>query len=345
MVREGNALKKLGVALVGHGRYGREWMDASPQFADVAEIVAVVDTDLSRAQAAQAKHGTKYIYASVGEALKNDEIQAVVLALPHHVHHDVAIECIKAGRHVLVEKIMSLSYRDSMDMVRAADEAGVKLMSSQTQRFAVGHRVAHDKAVAGELGEIYNLTGLFRSSLLKPQTPWWCEDRYVGEGFIVPMKGSHTVDMMTWWMSGRIPVRVYAQCRRINDCWEGWDECVYTLTYDDGATAVQQMTYNTDRSANDQCIYMINGSKGFIMTDLWGRRTNYNGEVEMYRENSPEFIEYTLREFASAIAEDRDPIASGREVAPVNAILEAITLSAKLNQPVDMREKYPELFE
>jgi len=150
--------------------------------------------------------------------------------------------------------------------------------------------------------------------------------------------------MMTWWKNGEIPVRVYAQCRHINPAWEGWDECSYTLTYENGATAVQYMTFCTDRWQNDQCIYMINGSKGFAQSDLWGRRTNVNGDIANHEANSPEFIEYTLREFASAIAEDREPIASGREVAPVNAILEAIVLSAKLNQPIDMKEKYPELF-
>lgn len=336
-------MKKLNLALVGYGRYGSEWMGAAHQFADVAEFIAVVDIDYPRALACQEKYGTKYAYASVDEALENKEIEAFVLALPHHVHHDIAIQCMKARKHVLVEKIMSLSFQESLDMVRVADEMEVKLMSSQTQRFADGHRKIHDMAVAGELGEVYNITGLFRSCL-RLATPWWAEDKYVGEGFIVPMKGSHTVDMMTWWKGGEIPVRVYAQCRHINPSWEGYDECTYTLTYENGSTAVQYMTFCTDRWQNDQCIYMINGSKGFAQSDLWGRRTDINTEIAMHDRNSPEFIEFTLREFASAIAEDRDPIASGREVAPVNAILEAIVLSAKTNQPVDMKEKYPELF-
>ena len=201
-------MRKLHMALVGCGRIAREWLESLEQVEDVLDMVALVDTDFDRALKYQERFGIRKAYASVDEALKDEEIEGFLLALPHHLHHEYTIKCVEAGKHVMVEKIMSLSYAQSMDMVRAADKAGVTLMSCQTQRFAGAHKIAKDMIDAGEIGELFNITAMFRSYLPEPQTPWWCEDRYVGEGFIVPMKGAHSIDIFTWIMGGKIPVRV-----------------------------------------------------------------------------------------------------------------------------------------
>lgn len=337
-------MKKLKVCFVGCGRYCREWLEAMPQVREAAEPIAVVDTDFDRALNYQRRFNVPYAYSSVQEAIDARVADAFVLVLPHHLHHDLAIQCMRAGYHVIVEKILSLSYADSKDMARVAAECGVKLMSSQTQRFATGHKAAHDLIASGELGEVFNITASFRSCIPEPAAPWWTENAKVGDGFIIPMKGSHSVDLYTWFLGGKIPVRVYAQARRMKDCWEGKDEVVFTLTYENGTTVMEHMTYNTDRDSNCQCEKIISGTKGLLTTDTWGRRICFNGKEERFKENSLEFIANLMSEFASAIREHREPIASGAEVAPVNAIIEAIVRSAETNLPVNMQEMYPELF-
>jgi predicted dehydrogenase len=91
-----------------------------------ASLVAVCDSIPARADAIASKFGVPAHYDIDGFLARKD-IDAVAVLTPSGMHPQHAIACAKAGKHVVVEKPMALRLQDADDMMRACDEAGVKL--------------------------------------------------------------------------------------------------------------------------------------------------------------------------------------------------------------------------
>jgi UDP-N-acetyl-2-amino-2-deoxyglucuronate dehydrogenase len=118
--------RKLRFALVGCGRIAQNHIEAIRRHAADAELVAVCDTDpaaLSAAvQATQAKG-----FDSLGALLSGSQPDCVALATPSGLHPQQVIEIAAAGVDAMTEKPMATRWSDGLAMVRACDEAGVRL--------------------------------------------------------------------------------------------------------------------------------------------------------------------------------------------------------------------------
>jgi UDP-N-acetyl-2-amino-2-deoxyglucuronate dehydrogenase len=101
-----------------------------------ARLVAVCDTVQSRADAIASKFGVPAIY-DMDDFLARKDIDAVAVLTPSGMHAAHVIACAKAGKHAIVEKPMALRLQDADDMIRACDEAGVKLFVVKQNRFNV----------------------------------------------------------------------------------------------------------------------------------------------------------------------------------------------------------------
>ena len=98
-----------------------------------AELVAVADPDLTQAEFVARTLGCAVV-ADVN-ALLDLKVDAVTIAAPTHLHHDIALTCIERGVHVLVEKPIASSVEEGRDIIAAARRAGVTLMVGHVERF------------------------------------------------------------------------------------------------------------------------------------------------------------------------------------------------------------------
>ena len=98
-----------------------------------AELVAVADPDLKQAEFVASATGC----VAVGsfEELLDLNVEAVTIAAPTHLHHDIAVACIARGVHVLVEKPIASSVEEGRNIIAAARRAGVALMVGHVERF------------------------------------------------------------------------------------------------------------------------------------------------------------------------------------------------------------------
>lgn len=101
----------------------------------VAELVAIVDADTERAEAARGDDVDIRCFTDVDELIASGIAEAVVVAVPTPIHHDVVSKCIAAGLHVLVEKPIAGTLDDADDLIERADNAGVVLMVGHVERF------------------------------------------------------------------------------------------------------------------------------------------------------------------------------------------------------------------
>ena len=194
--------RKVRFALVGCGRIAANHIDAMARHAERAELVAVCDSDPAALAAAQARTGATG-YASYAEMLRQlasgGQADCVVLASPSGLHPQQAIEAAQAGLHVMTEKPMATRWADGLAMVKACDDAGVRLFVVKQNRSNRTLQLLRQAVQTGRFGRIYMVTvNVFWS---RPQSyydsaAWRGTWEFDGGAFM--NQASHYVDLLDW---------------------------------------------------------------------------------------------------------------------------------------------------
>ena len=170
---------------------------------DQADVAAVVDIEKDRAQAVvDLLPGAPLVETDYRKILH--AVDAVLLVLPHHLHHPVSIECLDAGKHVLVEKPMANSDRECREMLAAAERNQRILMVAYCMRF---HPLVRElqRLVAGKTyGEIFELSIWTEQYTHPPEGHWIRDQNKLGGGQLFS-HGCHYIDLLLWIL-GR-PIR------------------------------------------------------------------------------------------------------------------------------------------
>ncbi|MBI3370010.1 MAG: Gfo/Idh/MocA family oxidoreductase, partial [Burkholderiales bacterium] len=188
--------RKVRFALAGCGRIALNHFEAIAQHADRAELVAVCDPDPQAVAAAAQRTGAR-AYDHLGEMLHHAQADCVVLATPSGLHPQQAIQAAQAGLHVMTEKPMATRWADGLAMVKACDEAGVRLFVVKQNRRNRTLQLLR-QAINGErFGRIYMVTvNVFWS---RPQSyydsaAWRGTWEFDGGAFM--NQASHYVDLL-----------------------------------------------------------------------------------------------------------------------------------------------------
>jgi predicted dehydrogenase len=121
-----------------------------------AKLVALCDNDAATLQRASLQTGIKVISTEYEEIMQRDDVDAVIVATPNFTHAPITLAAIAAGKHVLCEKPLAMSYAEAKQMADAADRAGVRHMSAFTYRFVPAMRYLAHLAKRGDLGQPYH---------------------------------------------------------------------------------------------------------------------------------------------------------------------------------------------
>jgi predicted dehydrogenase len=299
-----------------------------------------VDIVPQRADAYKERYGARKAYYSVSDALRDPEIEGVALCLAHYLHYPVSIECMQAGKHVLVEKVMSNSYENSLDMVAEAQKNGVTLMVGQSRRYFHAVRESVRLAHSGEIGRIYNTIATWQMGMDAPATGWW-KDRSKAGGLLMMLDGSHVTDYITWLRNYELPKTVYCRLDHLNPLWEGEDEITMVFGYADNASATIHISFNVMGYRIHHRI--IQGTQGYMILDNECELLLNGEKIVDEKIDFESSFAAQVREFVLSIREGREPLSSGRLVAPVNAILEAAFLSARTGNVVSLKDVHPDL--
>ena len=113
------------------------------------------------------------VYEAYEELLADDDIEAVIIALPLHLHAPAAIKAMRAGKHVLTEKLMGHSIHECKEMGRVARGETGKLLATGHQRH---YSILYDNAVhtigtAGLIGDVHSIRAQWHRGNLPAKTP------------------------------------------------------------------------------------------------------------------------------------------------------------------------------
>jgi predicted dehydrogenase len=186
-------VERLRCAVIGTGAIGLDHLNSLLQ-CHRAATVAIAENNAARAKDASERYKIPRSYSDYKELLEQADIDAVTIALPNHLHAPVAIEALKARKHVLLEKPMALNARDAAKIVDTAAKMRRTLMVAQNFRFARATQMAKMVVQRGDLGDIYHSRCFWLRRIGIPRIgSWFTQKKLSGGGAIFDI-GVHALD-------------------------------------------------------------------------------------------------------------------------------------------------------
>jgi predicted dehydrogenase len=220
---------------VGCGAIGPTHAGAIRQIDD-ADLVAVADLLPERAKAVAEKFSVPKMYRNAQELLADAQVDVVCLCTPSGMHGTGAVDALRAGKHVIVEKPMEVSLAACDRMIAAERESGKTLAVISQHRFDAASMLVKELIDSGKLGKIILATA---------EVKWWRTQGYYDSGDwrgtwamdgggALMNQGVHTVDLIQWLVGGISSI--YAQARTAaHERIEVEDTTVAALTFHNGA--------------------------------------------------------------------------------------------------------------
>lgn len=150
---------RVGVGVIGAGVISGTYLENMTRFADL-EVLFVADIDLDRARTQAEAYGVPG-HGTVDELLAMDEIEIVVNLTIPAVHAEVGRQIIAAGKNVWSEKPLALDHRSGVDLLAAADAAGVRVACAPDTVLGAGIQTAMRAIARGDIGEPLTATTMF----------------------------------------------------------------------------------------------------------------------------------------------------------------------------------------
>jgi UDP-N-acetyl-2-amino-2-deoxyglucuronate dehydrogenase len=340
----------LGVCIVGCGMISRFHVRALADIPGV-RVAALVGRDLAapRRLADEMKLTGVGFYTDAAEAVKQPDVDIVVICTPSGAHLDPALTAANAGKHVVVEKPLEITPQRCDQIIDACDRNNVKLCTIFPSRFADSNRTLKAAVEAGRFG---------RLTLGETTCKWWRRQEYYDQG---GWKGTqaldgggalmnqaiHNVDLLLWLMGPATQVCGFT-ATLAHERIEVEDTAVACLRFANGALGVIQAT--TSVHPGYPKTIAIHGDRGSAVIEQEDvLRWDFNPptpEDERVKErfaqkvgasggaSDPAAISHEghrrqLSDFVAAIRENRPPKVNGREGRKAVAAICAIYESAR----------------
>ena len=138
------------VGLAGQGAFGIKHLEAVRNIPGV-EVITLTGGNQEATREVAQKFGIPHYTGDLAESLKQPGLDAMLLATPTQMHASQAIQCLQAGKHVMVEIPMADNLADSEKLVQVQKQTGLVAMAGHTRRFNPSHQWIRRRIVAGEL--------------------------------------------------------------------------------------------------------------------------------------------------------------------------------------------------
>jgi UDP-N-acetyl-2-amino-2-deoxyglucuronate dehydrogenase len=237
--------RKIRLAIVGCGRISKNHFGAIEGHADRVELVDVCDIDPANLAVAVQRTGARG-HLHFGDLLASSTADLVILITPSGLHSDQAVAVARAGKHVMTEKPMATRWQDGLRMVKACDDAGVRLFVVKQNRRNATLQLLKQAVDQRRFGRIYNVA--MNVFWTRPQdyydqgNGWRGTWEFDGGAFM--NQASHYIDLLDWIIGPVESVMAYTatQARNI----EAEDSGVAAIRWRSGTMGtlnVSMLTY------------------------------------------------------------------------------------------------------
>lgn len=323
-----------------------------PAFKNAASnstLAALVSSDRQKLKSLGKRYGVQHTctYDEVDDLFASGEIDAVFIALPNNMHKDYTVRAANAGLHVLCEKPLAVTAEDCEEMIEAARENGVKLMTAYRLHFERANLEAAELAQSGKLGDLRYFSSEF-SQQVSPGNI-----RLDGE-----LTGGPVYDMGIYCINAARtafaaePTQLIAAATRPRD--RRFREVPDTVSVIMKFPGERIASFTCSFGAADRSTYAVVGTKGSITLDpayeyaeglAYTLRTN--GRTRERRLEKSDQFAPELIYFSDCILQDREPEPSGEEgladVRVIQAIHQSLESGRWVQLDIPQRSRRPTL--
>jgi predicted dehydrogenase len=187
---------RIGVIGCGIGLIHLEGYEKDPR----AHVLALAGLDEERCASLVQRFNIPQRYRDYQDLLANPDIDAVSVCVPNHLHAQVAIDALRAGKHVLIEKPLARTIEEGEAIVAAGHEAGRIVGTSFDKRHRSDFEYVGDLARAGHFGELYHVKAYWlRRQGIPGLGSWFTRKELSGGGPLIDL-GVHMIDASLWMM-------------------------------------------------------------------------------------------------------------------------------------------------
>jgi UDP-N-acetyl-2-amino-2-deoxyglucuronate dehydrogenase len=253
--------RKIRVALVGCGRIAANHFGAIEKHADRVDLVDVCDVNAPALEKAVVRTKAKG-HRNLTDMLRTTTADMVILTTPSGLHPEQAIQGAQSGRHVMTEKPMATRWHDGVRMVKACDDANVRLFVVKQNRRNATLQLLKQAVEQGRFGKIYSVAvNVFwtRPQEYYDSAKWRGTWEYDGGAFM--NQASHYIDLLDWLIGPVESVMAYTAtlARHI----EVEDSGVAALRWRSGAMGTVNVTMLTYPKNMEGSITIL-GEKGTV---------------------------------------------------------------------------------
>lgn len=345
----------MNIGIIGIQGYGASYFGAL-QSRPEDRALAVCDIDSGAAAKIAALHKVPFACADYRELLARPEIEAVFIATPHFLHYPMAMDALRAGKHVFCEKPLAIRSDHAEEMAALAREKGLVLGCHYNQRQSDYVKALRRAAGDGLLGEVYqaNVRWMARWTrfMFDARTSWRLQPEKSGGGIFIG-RGSHMIDAI-WWILGRPGVRsIRADTHSRLTGSEVDDFASAVLRLDGGAVVNVQCSYVAHLAPfRERIQFELYGTAGGASYDgrgdsaepqfKIGRCNSGNGQWEDLSSSldaeaiAQERPVNVIHDFLDAAARNIDPVVTGEDAAYIVRLLEAGYESARAGREIEL---------
>ena len=316
-------MRTVNVGVIGVGAMGENHVRVYHKIEE-ANLVAVSDVSERALKKIEKKYGAKG-YTEYSELLENPEIEVVSVCVPTTFHHNVVMEAIKNGKHVLVEKPIAFTLEEAEEMIAAAKEAGVLLATGHVERFNPAVQKAKELVDDGVIGDIVS-TFAKRVGPLPPRI------KDVGVAIDLAI---HDLDIMNYLFDEEV-TQVYGSMNNIlGDC-EFEDHAEIMVNFDNESTGIIEVNWLTPYKRRE---LELTGTAGIISVDYIQQSIEVYGKfAQDIQIKHEEPLKGELISFLNAVVNGTEPEITGEDGLKALKMVIAANRSSKEHKPISFDE-------
>lgn len=299
------------LALIGCGGISQTHAARFEKNAARLKVVAAVDVEIERAQRAAQAVGAGKVATDFREVL--NDVDAVLIATPHHLHYSMGMECLASGKHVLMEKPLANSEQECLDLIAQSEAQGTVLMVAYCMRYhplVLRLKQAIDTKMYGDTFHISLWTEQFTRR--GDDNSWMHRAATLGGGQLFS-HGCHYIDLLLWYLGN--PVEGTHTGTNFGTPWmerEGTSDV--SIKFESGAVGYHGGTWGA-RGTRLRYSFHAHGTDGFLEADFHaGRLIGIQGKEEklLYEtEGQSKSVENEMSHFLDCIENNSRPETDG----------------------------------
>jgi len=315
-------MKKLGVAVIGTGFWGRNHARVFKELEET-ELLAVCDINAERAKNVAKQFGVR-AYTSMGKLLKRKDVEAVSICVWSLNLAKETLKALKAGKHVLVEKPMATNVKQAEKLLETAEEEGLHLSVGFLMRFIPGIQHMKNAVEDKTIGNLVCATA-------KRVSEW---PERIGDVGVVKDTAIHDIDIIRY-LFGEEPIAVYAKTGSMKyKKFEDYAQIM--LTFEGGKSAFIESNWLTPYKTRT---LVVTGSKAIMKLDYITQELTIEDAKKTLQPRYPwqEPLKLELQHFANCILKKEKPLITGTDGLKALQIAEAALKSSATGRAVKLR--------